>query len=81
MDCVGWVDHNPILRIAAMVDKKSQELPRYIKESGSDIRLLIVANRLHNSGKLTLEGKAPLDTRGFHAVYFFLTPKMLSRFC
>lgn len=75
MDRVGWVDRNPMPRITATVGTKSQELLRYTKAAGSDIRLLIVANRIHNSGKLTLEGQAPLDKKGFHAVYFFSYPE------
>jgi hypothetical protein len=74
-DRVGWVDYNPMPRITASVGKKSQELSRYNNAAGSDIRLLVVANRIHNSGKLTLEGLAPLDKRGFQAVYFFSYPE------
>ena len=74
-DRVGWVDRNPVARIAAIVGKKAQQLPRYKKAAGPDVRLLVVANRIHNSGKLTLQGQARLDTKGFRAVYFFSYPE------
>lgn len=80
MDRVGWVDHNPIPRITAIVSKKSQELPRYTKAAGSDIRLLIVANRIHNSGKLTLEEQTSVDKMGFQEIYFFSYPETVVLF-
>jgi hypothetical protein len=74
-DRVGWEDRNPIPRIAAAAKKKSEELPRYRATVGSDIRLLIVADRINNSGKLILEERVPLDIFGFQAVYFFPYPE------
>ena len=37
--------------------------------------LLLVADRIHNSGKLMLDDTATLDTQGFHAVYVFPYPE------
>jgi hypothetical protein len=79
-DRVGWVDKNPTPKITDIVAKKSRELPRYIKSAGSDVRLLIIANRIHNSGKLVLEKKTSLDKRGFHKVYFFSYPETVVTF-
>lgn len=79
-DRVGWVDRNPMPRIVETVCNKSQRLRDYKKEAGSDIRLLIVANRIQNSGKLMLEGQVPLDKKGFHAVYFFSYPENVVSF-
>lgn len=67
-------------RIVETVCNKSQRLRDYKKEAGSDIRLLIVANRIQNSGKLMLEGQVPLDKKGFHAVYFFSYPENVVSF-
>lgn len=72
----GWVDCDPIDRIAKEIEKKSKNLPRYRKcASLNDIRLLIVANRMMNSGKLSLQEYPELDIRGFPIVYFFSYPE------
>jgi hypothetical protein len=45
------------------------------RAAGPDIRLLLVADRIHNSGKLMLDDTAALDTEGFQVVYFFPYPE------
>lgn len=80
MDRAGWIDRNTIPRITAIVEKKSQQLPRYAKSVGSDIRLLIVANRILNSGKLKLPGNISLEQRGFQEIYFFAYPDAVIAF-
>jgi hypothetical protein len=77
-DRVGWLDRNPLDQIVAEIEKKSEKLPRY-RESTSlnDIRLLVVANRIMNSGKLSLQGSPALDTRGFQTVYFLSYPESI----
>jgi hypothetical protein len=78
---VGWVDRNPIQRIAEAVEKKARELPRYKAALGSDdVRLLLVANRIHNSGKMILENPTSLSTHGFSVVYFFPFPEEITVF-
>ncbi|MEX0921411.1 MAG: hypothetical protein WDZ84_01430 [Rhodovibrionaceae bacterium] len=78
-DRVGWVDRNPIDRIVEEIKKKSDKLPRYRKCVGSnDIRLLIVANRIMNSGKLSLQEFSAFDVRGFHIVYFLSYPQSIT---
>ncbi len=75
-DGVGWVDRNPIKSIKKAVKKKSKNLTSYKLSSGlDDIRLLIVADRIKNSGKLELVEKPELNTRGFQFVYFFSYPE------
>lgn len=70
-DRAGWLDRNPIDRIAEEMKKKSEKLPRYRKCAGlNDIRLLVVANRIMNSGKLSLQGCPAMEVRGFQVVYF-----------
>jgi len=66
--------------ITAIVGRKSQELPGYTEATGSDIRLLIVANHIHNSGKLTLEEQTTLDKKGFQEIYFFSYPETVVLF-
>jgi hypothetical protein len=57
-DRAGFVDRNPHQRIAEAIEKKAHELTRYKVAAGSDVRLLLVAEGISNSGKLRLEGCA-----------------------
>jgi hypothetical protein len=75
---VGFVDRNPQSIIADAIQKKSKELSRYVEAAGPDVRLLLVADRIHNSGKMMLEEPAVFDLRGFRAVYFFPYPEPAS---
>jgi hypothetical protein len=77
---VGFVDRRPTKRIADAIENKSKQLPRYRETAGTDIRLLIVADRFHNSGKLMLEEPIALDRKGFQAVYFLSYPESVTVF-
>jgi hypothetical protein len=57
-DRVGFLDRNPMPRIAGEVKNKTGKLPQYRQTVGSDIRLLVVADHINNSGKLMLEEHA-----------------------
>ncbi len=72
---VGFVDRDSNVVIRTAVAKKAKLLATYQKVAGTDIRLLLVANRIYNSGKLNalVEGKFNLE--GFSAVYFFPYPE------
>ena len=74
-DRVGWVDRDPAQCVADAVEKKSKKLPQYKEAVGSDIRLLLVADHIFNSGRLRLKEGAALDKRGFRVVYFFSYPE------
>lgn len=77
----GWVDRNPIDRIAKAIEDKAEKLQRYKKCTGlGDIRLLLVANRIMNSGKLSLEECPAIDLRGFQVVYFLSYPESVKIF-
>tara|TARA_R110000782_G_scaffold211342_1_gene299269 strand:+ start:2008 stop:2709 length:702 start_codon:yes stop_codon:yes gene_type:complete len=80
-DRVGGVDQNPAERITEAINSKAGRLPRYRECAGlDDIRLLIVANRRMNSGKLRLEERPELDLRGFDVVYFYSFPENVTVF-
>ena len=79
-DRVGWVDRYPIKTVTDAIKNKSMKLPRYREAAGPDIRLLLVADRICNSGKLMLEEGAALDVRGFQIVYFFSYPESVTVF-
>ena len=53
-DRVGFVNRNPHGIIADAIMKKADQLPRYKQIAGIDVRLLLVADRISNSGKLML---------------------------
>jgi hypothetical protein len=76
----GWVYRNSLPIITDAIKKKSNELDRYRSAAGADVRLLLVADRIHNSGKLMLEDTAALDTQGFQAVYVFPYPERVRVF-
>jgi hypothetical protein len=73
-DRVGFVDRNPYGTIAAAIGNKAKELTRY-RAASDDIRLLLVADRMNNSGKLMLEKRRQFDFHGFSSVYFFPYPE------
>jgi hypothetical protein len=77
---VGWVDRNPLPMIIDAISKKSNELERYRAAADPDVRLLLVADRIHNSGKLMLDHTAALDTQGFQAAYVFPYPDSVMTF-
>lgn len=79
-DRIGWVDKNPLPIIEESVKRKSRNVDRYRKAVGTDVRLLLLANRLHASGKLKLGEASMIDTRGFRAVYFFSYPEKVTVF-
>ena len=66
---VGFVDRNPQKTIADAIEKKSKELSRYVEETGPDVRLLLVADRIHNSGKMTLEKPSPIAEALFDRMF------------
>ena len=74
-DRVGFVDHSPHEIIAAAIAEKAANLPRYKEAAGTDIRLLLVADRISNSGKLMLDQDTQFDFHGFKAVYLFPYPE------
>jgi len=80
-DRIGWVNCNPIDRITEAIKEKSEKLPDYKTNTGlKNIRLLIVADRTKNSGKLVLQECPALDVGGFHRVYFFSYPENVQIF-
>jgi len=77
-DRVGWVSQDGGY-LQREIDLKAKKLAKY-RAVCADIRLLVVANRIYNSGKLQLEDDFRPDLRGFDAVYFFSYPSSLTAF-
>lgn len=77
-DRVGWISHDGSF-LQREIDLKAQKLPKY-REVCDDVRLLVVADRIYNSGKLQLEDGFRPDLHGFNAVYFFSYPNSVTAF-
>ncbi len=60
-DRVGWVDRSPEQIIANAIQDKSKNLVRCMSSVGDDVRLLLVADAIQNSGKLRLPPEAQFD--------------------
>ncbi len=76
-DRAGFVDRNPGKIITAAIEKKAKELTRYTGAAGPDVRLLLVADCIQNSGKLMLKSPAAFGFQGFTAVYLALYPEFV----
>ena len=79
-DRVGMVNTNPIPIIQGRVAMKSRRLINYHESAGEDVRLLLVANRMLNNGRLKLVKQSALDTCGFRVVYFLSFPESVTVF-
>lgn len=77
-DRVGWVSTDGSY-LQREIDAKARNLPRY-RSICEDVRLLVVADRIYNSGKLELDDRFRPDFRGFDAVYFFAYPLSVKAF-
>ena len=74
----GWASSDGYF-LQREIDLKAQKLPEY-RRACDDVRLLVVADRIHNSGKLELEKGFRPDLCGFDAVYFFSYPSSVTAF-
>ena len=72
-DKVGWVSSIDKNIIDMAIVKKANNLPKYTKKI-SDIRLLLVSDRIYNSGKAHLMNKITFDARGFNSIYYLSYP-------
>ncbi len=72
-DEIGWVEIINEDRIEKIVKEKSMNIDKY-KKNINKVSLLIVANRIYNSGKLLLEKSRKINTHGFDRVFFYMHP-------
>lgn len=80
-DKVGWVrtnDEELIKMIDEAIREKALRLERY-RTNISDVRLLLVSNRLFNSGRDRLEDIS-CEACGFNAIYYLSYPEFAFRF-
>ncbi len=71
---VGGVNSNALPVIQAEINRKSNLLQSYQNNINLPVRLLIVADRTWNSGKLTTNDDAQADIKDFDTVYFLSYP-------
>lgn len=79
-DKVGFVNRNPLAVIIDAINDKAKKISQYKESAGEDIRLMLIANRIENSGKLKLTEPVSIETMGFSAVYFFSFPEEVTIF-
>ena len=72
-DNIGWVQRIKDEDIENIVKEKSANISKY-KKNVKNVSLLIVSNRIKNSGKLHLEKSRNINTYGFKNVFFYMHP-------
>jgi hypothetical protein len=77
-DRAGWISRDGKF-LQREIDKKARKLAKY-RETFSDVRLLVVADRIQNSGKLNLEEGFRPHLHGFDAVYFLSYPDSVTTY-
>ncbi len=77
-DRVGWVSRDGDFWNTAIA-KKATKLPDY-RRVQEDVRLLVIADRTANSGKLLIDDAFQPDICGFDAVYLFSYPSEIKVF-
>lgn len=78
-DKVGWVRNIDKDFIERFIVEKAKKLSKY-KEKISDVRLLLVSNRIFNSGKARLANDMICDPHGFNKVYYLSYPETAWQF-
>lgn len=73
-DQVGWVATIDQALLESVIEKKAEKLEKYRKNI-SDLRLLMVSDRIYNSGKARLDSTIQCQSFGFSAVYYMSFPE------
>lgn len=71
-DSSGWVSTDTAI-LQEAISRKAFKLANY-REAVKDVRLLLVADRTRNSGKLMARGNIAVDPCGFDVIYFLSYP-------
>lgn len=72
-DSIGWVERIRDEVVENIAKEKSLKIYKH-KKNIKNISLLIVANRIKNSGKIQLKKSGNINTYGFKKVYFYMYP-------
>lgn len=73
-DRVGWIKRDGSELVQRAIKERTEKLHIYRSKDFGEVRLLVVADRRTNSGKILLADSHELDTGGFQAVYFLSYP-------
>ncbi|MDH4226257.1 MAG: hypothetical protein OEV59_00685 [Deltaproteobacteria bacterium] len=73
-DKVGWVRTVDRVSVESIIREKAENLPKY-KMHMKDVRLLLVADRMFDSGKIYFPSDFSCDIGGFKVVYCFSYPE------
>lgn len=68
-DQLGWGATTDQTFLESIIAQKSEKLKKY-KKHIFDVRLLIVSDRIYNSGKAGLAAPVQCQSLGFRAVYY-----------
>jgi hypothetical protein len=77
-DYVGWVSELLFQKIQSAISIKESKLDKY-RSNIEDVRLLLVVNRMKNSGRVKLPGNISDITSSFNVVYLMLYPEKIVR--
>jgi hypothetical protein len=72
-DAVGWMHTATPESLTTRILEKASRLPEY-KKAVDQVVLLIVADRIKNSGKIHFQSDEKLDSAGFSEVHFLSFP-------
>ncbi|MCO7228744.1 hypothetical protein NH398_05795 [Halomonas sp. CnH100-B] len=78
-DRVGWVHSPSASFFQKELDKKIENLDKY-KKHMHDVRVLLVANRAYNSGRIAFSDDIQLNKNGFKNVYILIFPEFVKKF-
>lgn len=79
-DRAGWVRDLEPAFLEEKIEEKSGKIEKY-QRNVDEVRLLLVANRAYNSGKMTLTSNTRVDRQGFSEVYLLSYPDSVVRLC
>lgn len=75
-DRVGWVGKINEAEVLTVIQEKAKKLEKYRKNCTlENIRLLIVSDRILNSGKMAFKDSYEIDLMGFEKIYLLSYPE------
>lgn len=79
-DRAGWVRNLDSFFIEEKIAEKAAKLKKY-QRYHNEVRLLLVANRVYNSGRMSFTNVIPADGQGFAEVYLLSYPDAVTKLC
>lgn len=79
-DRTGWVHNLDLPYLEHQIAEKATKLEKY-QRNHKEVRLLLVANRMYNSGKISVTNIINVDGKGFAEVYLLSYPDSVIKLC